>query len=107
MTAIIILEDFTSTNTRKEKSNKATRTKYKEQGSCSWCPQPRHYSDTKQRYLSLCTKHWQMERVNKKKSNDLKRELGLCHQCGKPLGDKSTTRHCEACKVRSHSRIDN
>ena len=104
MTAIIIEEDFTST--KKEKSNKATRTKYKEQGSCSWCPQPRHYSDTKKRHLSLCTKHWQMERANKKKSNDLKKELGLCHQCGKPLGD-TTTRHCEACKVRSHRRIDN
>ena len=81
------------------KGTAATREKYKQRGSCSWCPQPRHYSDTKQRHLSLCTKHWQMERANKKKSNDLKKELGLCHQCGKTLGD-TTTRHCEACKVK-------
>ena len=79
-------------------SNKTTRDKYKQQGTCTWCPQPRHYSENRKRYLTLCTKHWQMERANKKKSNDLKKELGLCHQCGRPVEQGSSLRHCDSCR---------
>jgi len=84
--------------------NEVTRAKYKQQGTCTWCPRPRHYSETRSRFLVLCTKHWQMERIAKKKSNALKKELGLCHQCGKPLGG-TTTRHCEACKDKGYGAL--
>jgi len=75
------------------------RDTYKKNNTCSWCPKPRHYSETKNRHLSLCTKHWHMERANKKRCNDRKKALGLCHQCGKQL-EHTSVRTCTPCATK-------
>ena len=80
-------------------SNTSTREKYKTSKTCSWCPQPRYYNPIKDHTYTLCKKHHEAERNTKRKANARKKELGLCHQCGKQLKNTSV-RTCTPCATK-------
>ena len=58
----------------------ATRIKYKDQGTCSWCPRPR-YAAPDHTY-ALCYEHLTQSRANQAKRMD-RPKLGLCRRCSK------------------------
>ena len=80
-------------------TNISTREKYKTSKTCSWCPQPRYHDSEKNHTYTLCKKHRDAERENKRRSNARKKELGLCHQCGKQLKNTSV-RTCIPCATK-------
>ena len=80
-------------------NNISTRDKYKKDKTCSWCPQPRYHDPEKNHTYTLCKKHRDAERDTKRKWNAHKKELGLCHQCGKPLTNISV-RKCTPCATK-------
>jgi len=55
-----------------------TRIKYKNQGTCSWCPRPRHVT-TDHTYV-LCYAHLTQSRVNQAKRMN-RPQIGLCRRC--------------------------
>jgi len=83
--------------------NASTRKKYKEAGSCLWCPSPRHYSEQRKRHLKLCTKHNEAERANKKRRLDRLRSEGKCHNCGQLTGTAYS--RCNDCRDKDKARL--
>ncbi len=81
--------------------NTSTRLKYKEAGSCLWCPAPRHYSDKLKRHLKLCTKHNEAERANKKRRLQRLRSEGKCHDCGSVTGTAYS--RCNSCRGKTEA----
>ena len=55
-----------------------TRIKYKNQGTCSWCPRPRHI--TTDHTYALCHAHLTQSRVNQAKRMN-RPKIGLCRRC--------------------------
>ena len=60
----------------------ATRIKYKDQGTCSWCPRPR-YAAPDHTY-ALCYAHLTQSRVNQAKRTQ-RPFKGLCVRCSNPV----------------------
>ena len=55
-----------------------TRIKYKNQGTCSWCPRPRYIKA--EHIYSLCKEHLTQSRVNQAKRMH-RPKIGLCRRC--------------------------